>query len=296
MPGVPAKSGDEQINDPRWLGLYTKKLEWEIAHCFRYFRDRGVEPILFKGWVAARNYPALSDRPYIDLDLAFSDDDLRVAKTLQRGDSAFKFTVDLHRHFRNLDSRPWADVFRDSEIVELEGERVRIPSPEDHLRILAVHWLNDGGERKHRLWDVYYAVENRPDTFSWELCLDTVSKTRRQWVIAAIGVAHRYFGLSLDGLPFADEALRLPDWMTRTIDREWASEVRLRPLARTIRQPREFIRQVLKRFPPNPIQSTVEMEGDLFSSTRLGYQLGSIKRRLLPSARDLRYTLRRKSQ
>ena len=196
-----------------------------------------------------------------------------------------KLNVDLHRELRHLDTKPWSSIFADSQSVELDGYTLRIPAAEDHLRILAVHWLNDGGERKHRLWDIYYAVANRPPDFDWDKCLNEVSERRRGWILAAIGLAHRYLGLPIDDIPFADEAKFLPPWLIKTVESEWNSGVRSAPLVTCLRDPAEFLQQLRKRIPPNPLQATIEMEGDIRNGSRFGYQLGSIRKRLLASIR-----------
>lgn len=285
-----------QETDDRWSGLYVRKLEVETIQAFRFFREKGIEPLLIKGWAAARNYPENSYRFYTDIDLAVRDLDYDKARSLLGSPEGSKIAVDLHRELKHLDSRPWADVFADSVEIELDGYPVRIPSAEDHLRILAVHWLNDGGERKDRLLDIYHAIRNLPPDFNWDRCLETVSKVRRGWVIAAIGLTGRYFELDLTGLPIADEARNIPNWLSRTVEKEWKSGVRHRSLHSCLNDPRELVRQLGKRLPPNPIQATIEQEGDFNAKSRFRYQIASMRDRLFPSLRGLFQMLRLRSK
>lgn len=275
------------ITTDRWSRLYAGKLELETVAAFRYLREKEIEPLLIKGWAAARNYPDDSPRFYTDVDISVSAADFEKAKGLLSLPEASKIAVDLHRELKRLDQRPWLDVLADSVEVELHGYTVRIPSAEDHLRIMAVHWLNDGGEQKQRLLDIYYAVQNRPPDFDWDRCLNTVSGVRRGWVVAAIGLTHRYFGLDISDLPMAEEAANLPEWLCRTVEKEWNSAVRLRSLHTCLHDPKEFLRQLRKRIPPNPLQATIEQEGDIWARSRVGYQIGSMKDRFLPSMKGL---------
>lgn len=282
--------------DDRWNRLFARKLELETVQAFRFFRAKGIEPILIKGWAAARNYPQDSLRFYTDIDLSVASDEYQKARHWLASAEGSKIAVDLHWELKQLDTRPWADVFADSVEIQLDGYPVRIPSAEDHLRILAVHWLNDGGERKDRLLDIYHAIRNLPPDFNWDRCLETVSKVRRGWVIAAIGLTGRYFELDLTGLPIADEARNIPNWLSRTVEKEWKSGVRHRSLHTCLNDPREFVRQLGKRLPPNPIQATIEQEGDFNSKSRFRYQIASMRDRLFPSLRGLFQMLRLRSK
>ncbi len=276
----------------RWRRVYARKLEVQTVQAFELFRANGIEPILIKGWAAARNYPADAPRHFTDIDLAVSKDDLARAKEALASVTTSPLDVDLHNELRHLDTKPWAAVVKDSQLIDLDGCPVRIPSPEDHLRIMAVHWLNDGGESKYRLWDIYYAVANRPAGFDWDSCLGSVSSYRRDWVVAAIGLAHRYLDLAIDDLPFADEARDLPVWLTRTVEREWKMGVLHRSLHTCLNDPKEFYRQLRKRVPPNPIQATIECEGDLRNGSRLRYQIRCMSKRALPSIRGVGQTIK----
>ena len=238
--------------------------------------------VLIKGESAARFFPDQHLREYADLDFVvdeqlssrLSADDLLTIRNLN---------IDLHYGLRHLDALTWEEFIRRSDDILVKGSNIKVPCPEDHLRIMAVHWLTDGGEYKERLWDIYYAVANRPADFDWNKCLDVVSPTRRKWGITTIGLAHKYLGLEIDDLPFAEEAKQIPKWITDTLELEWAREVRLIPLRIAYRKPRMLIEQIRKRLPPNPITATIDMEGEFDDSPRIRYQLGSIAKRIPPS-------------
>ena len=78
-----------------------------------------------------------------------------------------------------------------------------------------------------------------------------------------------------------------PVWLIKSLEKEWNSSVRLMPLEQCLADKKMFWRQVLKRIPPNSIQATIEMEGDLDARTRVLYQCGSIAERFLPSVKRL---------
>lgn len=282
----------ETTDEYRWYLLHTKHHEIKMRRAFELFRSRGIEPVLIKGWATARYYPLGKSRFFADIDLAVSHENYELAKRLCSLDEVKALNVDLHDEFRHLDSLSWDTLFQRSEIVILDGVEIRILAPEDHLRIVCIHWLSDGGAFKEKLWDIYYAVESRPVTFDWDACLSGVSENRREWIITAIGVAHKYLGLRIDDLPFMDEAKTIPSWLERTVEKEWSSKVSLKPLHICLHDRKLLFRQILKRIPPNPIQATIEMEGRFGSAIRIHYQIGSILRRLLPSWRRISNAVR----
>ena len=254
-----------------------------LVETVRTFNERGINAIVFKGYPAALNYDLPSIRSFADVDVSVSAANYDTARDLQETLHKRHVPVDLHNEFRQLDTLNWQTVFLRTTTIPVLGEEVRILCPEDHLRIMAVHWLTDGGEYRERLWDIYYAVANRPADFDWNKCLDVVSPTRRKWVITTIGLAHKYLGLEIGDLPFADEAKDIPKWIIKTVEREWARDVRLIPLRIAYRKPRMLFRQIAKRLPPNPITATIDMEGEFDDRPRIWYQLGSIAKRIPPS-------------
>ncbi len=273
----------------RWLVLQRKLAEHRIKEIFSTFRAHDIEPILIKGWAAGLRYPHPWERYFSDIDIAVDPRDYQSSLDVAE---KCNLSVDLHKGLRHHDTLEWVDLYENSRLVLIDESKIRILREEDHLRVLCVHWLTDGGAFKEKLLDIYFAVKNRTPDFDWKRCLETVSERRKRWIVCTIGLAHKYYELEIDDLPFAEEARRLPNWLSAALEKEWKSGVRLLPLNDCLRDRKMLWRQVLKRLPPNPIEATVEMEGDFDGERRLVYQFGSIGVRLLPSLRRIFGTLK----
>lgn len=283
LPSLRLYNDFQMTDEQRWYLLTRKKVEGSIVEAFRGLRRHGIEPILIKGWAAARNYPPDIPRFFGDIDLAVSAADFEKASELMITPESGVKGVDLHRELRHLDTVDWQTLLSNSELVEIDDEKIRILSDEDHLRVMCVHWLTDGAESKDRLWDVVYAVENRSADFDWSKCLDVVAPNRRGWTIATIGLAHRYLGLKIEDLPFAEDARRLPSWLTQCVERAWSDEAPMRPLHTAMTDARTFLYQIKKRIPPNPIQATIDCDAAFDERSRVGYQFRDVFIRLKPS-------------
>ena len=280
-------SATELTDAERWNLIQRKAQAVRVLRAFELFRTKGIEPILIKGIAAGRFYPELQIRVSLDIDLAVSSEDFDRARSLAESSAAEGLAIDLHRELRNHDSVEWSDLVKHSQNYEIEGGSIRVLRPEDHLRVLCVHWLTDGGTSKDRLWDIYYAIENRASDFDWDRCLNIVDAKRRRWLTCTIGLAHRYLGLDLTGTPIQEEAANLPSWITRTIETEWASDTPDQPLETTLDDRQMLLRQIKKRLSPNPISATVLMNGSFDARTRLVYQIGNIFMRMGPSYRRI---------
>lgn len=256
------------------------------VRAFELFREQGIEPILIKGIAAGRYYPESKPRVAIDMDLAVAEHEFDRAFTIVVEHASEGLAIDVHRELRHLDTVAWADLFANSVEWGLENGKTRILRPEDHLRVLCVHWLTDGASNKERLWDIYYAVANRPADFDWHRALDAVEPNRRRWIVCAIGLAHRYLELDLTDTPIADEAADLPAWLIRTVEREWASETKFIPLEQAFDRG-QLLKQLPRRLRPDPIWATIQMNGSFDARTRLFYQIGSFFARIPGSLRRI---------
>lgn len=255
---------------------------YRIEQVWKRFENTGFKPVLIKGWAAAQIYSKPIDRCFNDIDLLIAPSEYQGAVKFLK---AFKenTAIDLHCGARQLDTLSIENLYSNSKLIKCGDTKIRVLRPEDHLRVLCVHWLIDGGAKRDKLWDIYYAVENRPADFDWDRCLNVVSETRRKWVVCTIGLAQKYLGLNLDGTPLASEKIEIPDWLIKALEKEWQSGVFLRPLHYCLNDKRELWRQIKKRIPPNPIQATIDMEGEFDDSFRLKYQIGDFFYRLKPS-------------
>jgi hypothetical protein len=219
----------------------------------------------------------------MDIDLSVQTKDFQKSMEIA---GKTKINVDLHKELRQLDTLLYVDLFNQSQLIKLSnGEEIRVLSPEDNLRIISVHWLNDGGIKKDRLWDIYYCVKNRPDNFDWERCLNAAGNTRRKWVLVSIKLANHYLQLPIDDLPCADEINQpnfVPKWVYKTLEKEWNDQVVLTPLNASLSNPKTFFRQIRKRFPPNAITATIQTNSDINNFPRLPIQIYNMVRRIFP--------------
>lgn len=280
-------------NDFYWKSLQYEVQKKKVEDIFRLFRANNFEPILIKGWAANQNYPEPAERWSLDIDLAVSPKDYPACQKFVNEKKLFE--IDLHCGLRHHDTVEWDDLYKNSRLLKLGQTKIRVLRAEDHLRVLCVHWLTDGGAHRERLRDIYWAVENRPADFEWERCLGVISVKRRKWIIYTIGLAHKYLALDLSGTPFKKEVENIPFWIIKTVETEWANDDKLRPLHLCLNDFKELCKQLKRRFPPNPITATVDMEGDFDHNPRIFYQIGDVFFRLKPSVNRIWKRLSKKS-
>jgi len=273
-----------EILTKNWIALHFKVQEKKIAEAFELFRKNDIEPILIKGWAVARLYPPERQRPFADIDLCVDQKDFDKAHKIIQSEKAKRLNIDLHCGLRHLDTLEWNDLYENSKLEKIDETPIRILRSEDHLRVVCVHWLTDGAARKERLWDIYYLFRSKTD-FDWGRCLNQVSENRRRWIICTIGLVEKYLTVSLENTPFEFNKIEIPVWLIKACEKEWNSSISLKPLQNCLKSPKEIIIQLKKRFPPNPIQATVETEGSFDSRTRIYYQTRNYFERALQSAK-----------
>lgn len=271
-------------SDEKWHLLVKRKNEQQVAESFDHLRKHNIEPVLIKGFAIAIKYPSDHPRIYSDIDLAVSKSAYSKAlRLIQSDEQLSKLNIDLHCELRHLDTVEFNSVFERSSTISLNNTNIRVLAEEDHLRVLIAHWLNDGGESRDRLYDIRYAIENRSDSFDWDLCFDQLTPHRRKWIEYTISIAHIYLDLSIKDLPFKIDPKKLPTWLTKRVEMEWKHGTRLIPLQAAIFDRNTIAGQLLKRIAPNPIQSIIEMDGDLDTHFRFLYQGANLVKRTFRS-------------
>ncbi|HEY0380108.1 MAG TPA: nucleotidyltransferase family protein [Pyrinomonadaceae bacterium] len=253
--------------------------ERTIEKVFGLLRAAGVEPILVKGWAAARLYTERGLRPCGDVDLCVRLDQFEPAEAALWEALAYgRYEVDLHRGFDGLGGGDADAIYARSRLLKLGATAVRVLGREDELRALSVHMLREGAWRPLWMCDVAAAVEAAGASFDWGCCL-TEDRRLAGWINCAIRAAHELLGADITGTPAARMTKPLPRWLVPTILKEWASrrpsmpERHRAPMA-YLRSPAGILKGLRHRW-PNTIEATVVVRGPFNDWPRLPFQLGS---------------------
>jgi hypothetical protein len=321
-PVLRASSDAAQIRSRAQLQvLDAARNEEALGGLARLLHRNDIQPLLFKGWAVARHYSEPHLRPMGDVDLCAPPEQLdELADLLRRhgyrefgsSDEAHRgrvlcfnspselagkqLQIDLHERLDHFFLPPIDEVFARAAQLQVGEHFFLVPSAEDHLRLVAIHFLLHGDWRALSLCDVAAMLEAVPPSFDWDLCLGAEPR-RRRWVVSTLELAHELLGARLDNLPERLRTGQLPGWMKDTVLREWSkpfSDHHVRPQLGYVWRHRrsQFIGEVLARW-PNAIRSTVELDADLTQLPRWPFQLAhfmwSVGRAV---RRDVRFRLR----
>lgn len=255
----------------------------KVDTIFAAVRAAGIEPILIKGWSAARYYPAPGLRPYGDLDICVRRKDFETANKIIDNLGGLKYQIDLHSGFTKFGIRAEEDLYARSQLIRDGETEVRILGPEDHLRVVCFHLMREGAWRALWLVDVAAALESRAADFNWDYCLGERLQARP--VISAIGLAHSLLGAEIEDLPGAERFKKNPRWLAPTVLKEWGSKTpsmpsrHAVPMLRHVRRQGDILQGLRHRW-PNPIEATTTMNGAFNDLPRLPYQIGHSVRRV----------------
>lgn len=275
----------------RRYSVANMSAEQGIRASFIRLRSVGVEPILIKGWAVARHYPEAGLRPYGDVDLCVPTEQLNLAREAL-GDLKEKWLIDLHAGLGKSDESTLDELHSRSRLVTLGGVNVRVPCPEDHLRVLCVHLLKHNFHRPLWLCDIAAVVETLPQMFDWDICLGKNLK-RAGWVLSTIRLAQELLGASPSVELPAGAKKRLPGWFVRNVLGQWGTypEWHRAPMRDYLRRPAGMIKDLRRRW-PDPTGATVRLGGSINRMPRLPYQLGDCLLRTAKFATQLPSLLR----
>ncbi len=271
----------------RLQALQSAIQEERIVIAFRILRAAGIEPILVKGWAAARAYAHRTLRPYGDIDLVVRPAEFAAARAALAGSETPTWWVDLHQQLVELDDRSIDDLFKRSRTEDLKGVPIRILSHEDHLALLAMHYFKHSAWRVAGLCDIAAVVESLPAEFDWKVCLGS-GRHRRAWIASAIVLAHRLLGADVDRTPLELRSHQLPGWLLDTVLLKWGSFLpsddsmpgQPRPLfGYGVRSLRTLLHEIVSRW-PDPILATFNLRAQPNNWPRLPYQVGAFTARI----------------
>ena len=253
--------------------LHERRIQEVIA----LLHAAGVVPVLIKGWAIARLYPERALRVSGDIDLLVRPSQLtRVRRALERQPDLLPDVGAWHEELDRFSEQAWGGLYARAETVRLGEIDVHVLGPEDHLALLCMHYLRHGAWRPIWLCDISAALESRPPSFDWDLCLDG-DWGRADWIACTLGLANRLLGGDASDTPVADRAAPLPRWLVPQVLKQWE-----RPSPRQ-HDPPDLIRNGLRRpigLPSAlrarwsyPIQATIRMNGPFNELPRFPFQL-----------------------
>ena len=277
----------------RYNALQAAIRERDISEAFRVFRSAGIEPVLIKGWAIARLYPDQALRPYSDVDLCIHPDQYAAALEVLKTPEAGGLAVDLHNGLERYHYLSFDGILKRSQLVPIGNTQVRVLSPEDHLRVLALHMLHHGAWRPLWLCDIAVAVETRPSDFDWDRCLGGDTRSA-DWIKCAIGLAHHLLGARVDDTPAAHRATRLPGWLVRQVLRQWDAPIgnargtlkHTAPMITYLRNPVSLLRELRTRW-PDPIEATISVGASFNGLPRWPFQFANGLQRLARFVKQL---------
>lgn len=245
----------------------------EIARSVRRLREAGIEPLLVKGWGVSRLYPPPLVRPAGDIDLVVPHADFARAEAILTGSDAPPITVGLDVQDESVwHDRPGDGSWDRATKIEVDGVTVLVPCPEDHVRLLSLHFLRHGAVRPGRLCDIAMIVEMSTRDFDWKRCLRN-DPFRANWVRTTLGLAHRLQGADLDDTPVTGAGRELPAWLLETVSgrlyllQDDPSDA----FGQLAREPGEVV-AILRRRWPDPVSATLRYPARFSGSPRLPLQ------------------------
>jgi hypothetical protein len=294
-------AGKELRRQAQALVIAAAHHEEAVAELARHLHSAGIAPLHFKGWAVAQYYSQPDLRAMGDADLCAPPGRLHeMVRVLRgRGFTALNSSanaehgqaillmspadwpgrdllVDVHERLDKFYLKPPEDIFSRARRARLGDCDVLVPSIEDHLRIVAIHFLRDGGWRPSSLCDVGALLEALPSGFDWELCLGDCPR-RRRWIACTVELAHQLLGARLDAVPTECQIPDMPSWLSRTVLRAWdkplshhRARVRFGWILRDFQS--DIFEEVIARW-PNGIRASVELEAAFSRAPRWPYQL-----------------------
>ena len=258
--------------------LDSRRNKPKIENVFALLRSFGIEPILIKGWAAARYYPEQGLRPYGDIDICVRRKEFQSAERALAGADPPLSKVDLHAGFAKFGIREEEELFTRSELANIGQTDVRILCAEDHLRVVCFHLMREGAWRPLWLTDVAATLESLPPHFDWDYCLGDSRQAAP--VVNAISLAQQLLGAEVDGMPEAQRARKNPRWLIPTVLNEWGSATpsmtsrHVAPMLGHLRPRKDLLKGLRDRW-PNPIEATTTMNGPFNNLPRLPFQIAN---------------------
>lgn len=177
---------------------------------------RGIAPLLVKGPALAHLYPEPALRAYSDFDLCVDAAEAEEARLARQEAGELTTMVEIHAGRVSMLDRTLPEVMSRAVRVELEGLHYYEPSPQDHLRLVALHMLLHGGWRPIWVCDIFLFLQALPAEFPLEELLRGPA-WERQALLQAMAVS-----VEISGSPASRFELPPPaGWLRTALIEQW---------------------------------------------------------------------------
>ncbi len=197
--------------------------ERQIPQIADWLRSLQGEPLLVKGWSSARHYAHPWLRPYGDVDVCVPPQRLASLLPALEQNPDLAQHLDLHAGIPDLKGRTWDEAVARSQLVPLESTAIRILGAEDHLRLLCLHLVRHVLERPLWLCDIAAALENLPENFDWDYCLQGETWLA-EWIECIVGLAQELLGAEVRDVPMRTKPGRFASWVAPYVHWKWGQQ------------------------------------------------------------------------
>jgi hypothetical protein len=252
--------------------VHAAQHERDLIFVLKTFQAFQLDPILIKGWAAARPYGEPGLRPSGDIDLVVPSHQLKTAEALLKTQPLASYHIDLKHDEASKFGAASFEAMHARSVTSVVGDTpVRLLGPEDNLRVLALHLVKHGAWRPLWLCDVSAALEQLPPRFDWEICLGPDTRYRR-WIECVVNLAQNLLTAKGDHAPW----LELPRWLAPAVLKQWGQAYDSKPplMREQVRgaSATDAWRLLAGRW-RNPVQATVDADAAFDNWPRWPYQL-----------------------
>lgn len=260
--------------------IRSMQVDADLARLWPILEGAGIMPLLGKGPAVALAYPERILRPFSDLDVYVPDAQFLRTRALVDRAGLQHITVDLHRGASHVSDIPFERLRDCADTMRVMDVDVRVMSTPHHLRLVALHALNEGLIRPLWLADVACLLRRDGATLHWTM-FDEGDAWGARWARVALTLARDILGEDLSSTPLGSTPA--PAWAETAVLRTWGRQQQAKG-ARTAmgsrgRSLRAWVDGLIERW-PTPIEAVAGVGTTVPAQVVLGHQIRECVRRV----------------
>lgn len=224
----------------------------QLGQLFPALQSAGVDAILIKGWGVARLFPEPGLRPITDHDICVCPSQFEAASAVVAGRTREFGLIDLHEGVTDLPDRSFAAIVRRAQTANVGDAAIRLPGPEDQLRLVALHAWRHNFNRPLNLCDLGLLLESLPSEFDWDY-FRSGDRVLTAWALSALELTRRLLGARFHWPADLASGVRVPGWLIPAVLWRWGAWPSKPSVRHFVRRPVELVR-ALRHHWLNPVK------------------------------------------